>query len=307
MALGPNQVRGQDYPNKPIRIIGGSPGGGNDITARLIGQAISATLGQPVIVENVAGGAIGSAEATLRAAPDGYTMVVIGGAIWITPILQKTPSYDAVTDFAPITLISRGPAIVAVHPSLPAKSVKELVALARSRPGELNFASSVIGGSVQLATGLFKSMAGIKVIEVPYRGNVQQIMATVAGEVQVAIVDVGLVVPHMKVGRLRGLAVTSATPTSLAPELPTVSGAGIAGYEYVGATGLLAPAKTPAAIISRLNREAVRVLVSPAVKEQYLGRGEEVVASSPEQFAAMIKAESAKWTKVIKEASIVVQ
>ena len=303
-AGGAGVASGQEYPTKPIHIIAGSPGGGNDFTGRLIGQGISGPLGQPVVIDNVAGGSLGSALAALRGPIDGYRMVIIGGAFWITPLLEKKPSYDVVADFSPITQISRGPAIVVVHPSLPVKSIKELIALAKARPGELNFSSSVIGGSVQLATGLFKSMAGIKIVEVPYKGGQAGTTATVAGEVQATINDVALVVPFMKTGKLRGLAVTSITPSLVAPELPTVAASGLPGYEYVGATNILAPGKAPAAIINRLNREVVRVLTRPEVKEQFLVRGEEIVADSSEHFAATIKSESAKWGKVIKEAGI---
>ena len=307
MAVGTGVVSSQEYPTKPIHIIAGSPGGGNDFTGRLIGQGISGPLGQPVVIDNIGGGSLGSVQATLRAPPDGYTMVVIGGAFWTLPLLEKTPSYNPMTDFAPITQVTKVLKVVAVHPSVPAKSIKELIALAKARPGELNFSSSTLGSAIQLANGLFKSMAGIKIVEVPYKGNVAGVAATIAGEMQVTMPDIGLALPYMKSGKLRGLAVTSATRSLVALELPTVAESGLPGYEYVGATNLLARGKTPAAIINRLNREVVRVLTSPEVKEKFLIQGEEIVADSPEHFSATISSENTKWAKVIRDAGISAQ
>jgi tripartite-type tricarboxylate transporter receptor subunit TctC len=297
------QLYAQDYPTKPIRIITGSVGGGNDAVARQIAQKISGPLGQPVVVDNRAGGSAISAEAGAKAPPDGYSLLVAGGALWIIPLLQKAP-YDAVKDFAPITLISRVVSVVTVHPSLPVNSVKQLIALAKAKPGELNYANGGTGGSQHLATELFKSLAGVNIVAIPYKGGPPSLTAMLSGEVQVMINDLGLVAPQMKTGKLKPLAVTSATRSVLAPALPTVAESGLPGYEWVGASGIYAPAKTPEAIVARLNREIVRALNLPEVKEFFMNSGEEIVANTPEQFAATIKTEIAKTGKIIRDANI---
>jgi len=256
-----------------------------------------------VVIDNRGGGSVVAGEVGAKAPPDGYSLLVAGGAMWIIPLLQKAP-YDVVKDFAPISLISRVVSVVAVHPSLPVKSVKELIALAKARPGELNVATGSVGGSQQLATELFQSMPGVKMARIPYKGGPPAVTALITGEVQVMINDMGLVAPQMKARRLRALAVTSATPSVQMPELPTVAASGLPGYEWIGAVGIYAPAKTPAAIIDRLSREIVRALNLPEMKAWFLNAGEEVVASSPEEFAAFIKAEIAKTAKLIKDASI---
>ena len=300
MVLGAGAVSAQDFPTKPIRIITGGVGGGNDFTARQLAQGITGSLGQPVIVDNRTG--FLATEAVSKAPPDGYTLIVIGNALWVRPLLEKVP-HD-VRDFSPITLTERTVNIVAVHPSLPVKSIKELIALAKARPGELNYGSSAPGSSNHLAGELFRSMAGVKLVNVPYKSSPPVITALIGGEVQLAIIDVGLVVPHVKTGKLRALAVTSTEPSALAPGLPTVAASGLPGYESVSMVGVLAPTKTPAAIINRLNQEMVRVLNMPEVKERFLNVGIEVATSSPEQFAATIKSDIAKWGKVIKDAGI---
>jgi tripartite-type tricarboxylate transporter receptor subunit TctC len=227
-----------------------------------------------------------------------------GGSVWTFQLLQKAP-YDVLRDFSPVSLLVREVFVVAVHPSMPVKSVKELIALAKARPGELNYSSVGVGGSAHLATELFKSMAGgINVVHVPYKGNAGAITALISGEVQMLITDGGLLAPHIKAGKARAVAVTSAEPSALAPGLPTVSASGVPGYEAVSMTGVFVPAKTSAAIINRLNQEFVRFLSRPEVKEQFLGRGAEVVASSPEQFAAAVKSDLSNLGKAIKTAGI---
>ena len=294
-------VSGQDYPSKPIRILTSAAGGGSDFTARQIAQGISGPLGQPVVVDNRGGGII-AAEVVSKSPPDGYALTVQGAALWIVPFLQKAP-YD-VSDFSPIVQTERIVFIVAVHPSLPVKSVKELIALAKARPGELNYASVSIGGSTHLAVELFKSMAGVDIVHIPYKGAATAVPALLSGDVQLMIFDTGVLGPHIKLGKLRGLAVTSAQPSALFPALPTVAASGLSGYETVGMTGLFAPAKTPATIIDRLNQEIVRALNKPEVKERFLNAGLEIVGNSPEQFAATMKADMAKMGKVIKDAGI---
>ena len=298
LVLSPCAAFCQDYPNKPIRIITGSVGGGNDTAARQVGQAITGPLGQPVIVENRASALV--AEAVAKSPADGYTLMMQGAAVWLVPLLQKV-NYD-MNEFSPISQISRDVFVVAVHPSLPVKSIKELIALAKARPGELNYSTGTTGSSPHLAGELMKSMAGVKIVGIPYTGS--QIIPVVSGEVQFTIIDSGLVAPQAKVGKLRALAVSSATPSTLAPGLPTVSDSGLPGYEVTGFTGLFAPAKTSAAVVRRLNEEIVRFLNRTDVKEQFLNRGAEVVASSSEQFTAAVKTDVAKWSKVIKETGI---
>ena len=302
MVVGSSGVYGQTYPNKPIRIITSGAGGGGDFTARLIAQGISASMGQPVIVDNRGSGYI-PGEVAYKSTPDGYTLLVQGGVAWVYPLLRKAP-YDAVTDFAPISLVERSIFVVSVNPSVAAKSVSELIAVAKARPGALNFGSGSVGSTNHLAVELFASMAGINLVHVPSKGAALAITAEIAGETQLTIFDVGLVMPHVKSGKLRALAVTSAEPSTLAPGLPTVAASGLPGYESTGMTGMWAPAKTPGAIISRLNQEAVRAINRPDVKERFLNAGLEIVGSSPEQFAAIIKSDIARLSKVIKDAGI---
>jgi len=299
--LGANAVSGQDYPNRPIRIVTANAGGGSDFAARLIAQGISGPLAQPVIVENRGG--LVTAEVASRAVPDGYTISLNGANLWVTTLLRKS-SYDVLRDFAPISLLLREVAIVAVNPSLPVNSIKELIALAKAKPGELNFASDAPGGTSNLSGQLFKSMAGVNIVNVSYKGNAASITALVANEVQMIIVDSGLLMPHVKSGKLRALAVTSAQPTALTPGLPTVAASGLPGYESVGMTGMLAPAKTPVAIINRLNHEIVRVVTREDVKEQFFSRGSEVVGGTPAEYLAVIKADIARKSKIIKDAGI---
>ena len=293
-------VSGQDYPSRLIRIVTSGAGGGSDFASRQIAQGITGPLGQPVIVENRP--APQAAEAASRAAGDGYTLLVAGGSLWITPLLQKTP-WD-VRDFLPLSQVSREINIVAVHPSVPVKSIKELIVLAKARPGELNYSSAAIGSSQQLGAELFKSMAGVNIVGISYKSSSAVITALISGEVQLTINDAGLLAPHVKSGKLRALAATSAEPSPMAPGLPTVAASGLPGYELVSMTGILAPAKTPGAVITRLNQEIVRVLNRADVKERFLSIGQEIVGSTPEQFAATIKSDIAKIGKVIKDAGI---
>ena len=301
MTLGAGAVFSQVYPSKPIRIITGGAARGNDFDSRQIAQGISGPLDQPVIVDNRTGPL--AIDTVSKAPPDGYALLVIGTSLWLTPLLQKAP-YDAVRDFSPITLTERIVNILAVHPSVPAKFVKELIELAKAKPGELNFGASVPGGSNHLAAVLFKSMAGIDIVGVPYKASAPVITALIGGEVQLTIIDAGLIMPHAKTGKLRALAVTSAEPSTLAPGLPTVAASGLPGYESVNMVGVLAPGKTPSAIINRLNQEIVRVLNMPEVKERYLNAGMEIATSTPDQFTAAIKSDTTRLGKLIKDAGI---
>ena len=293
----------QDFPTKPIRLV--VPGTGNsfDIAARLIAQGISGPLGQPVIVDNRANGTI-AAETVAKAPPDGYTLLVNGSNLWLLPFLQSNVPYDPVRDFLPITLTTRSPTILVVHPSLPVKSVRDLIALAKSSPGRMNYASGSTGSTNHLAAELFKSMAGVNIVRIGYKGSGPALVDLIAGHVQMMFSVTGSVAPHMKSGRMKALAVSSAQPSTLAPGLPTVAASGLPGFSAVSDAGMFAPAKTQAAIITRLNQEVVRVLNSAEVKEKFLGTGVETVGSSPEQLAATVKADSARLGKLIKDAGI---
>ena len=302
MVIGAGVVSGQDYPNKPIRIIASAPGGGTDFTSRQIAQGISGILGQPIIVDNRSTGIL-AAEAVAKAPPDGYTLNVSGSTLWILPLLHKMP-YDVTRDFSPISLLVKEIYVVAVHPSLPVKTVKELIALAKAKPGILNYSSGSIGGSGHLAVELFASMAGIKMVHIPYKGTALAVSALISGEVQLLLNDAGTMMPHVKPGKLRALAVASAEPSALTPGLPTVAASGVPGYEWAGVSVILAPAKTPGAIINRLNQEIVRVFNTADVKERFFNAGQEVVGSSPEELAAVIKSDMAKLGKLIKDAGI---
>ena len=293
-------VFGQDYPNKPVRVIAGVAGSGSDFTARLVVPGLAAGLGQPVVVDNRT--VLLAAEAVSKAAPDGYNLTINGASLWILSIFQKAP-YD-VADFSPISLLVSEINVLAVHPSVPVKSVKELIALAKARPGQLNHGTGATGAPSQLGGALLKSMAGVNIVDVFYKGTASRLGALISGEMQLGIFDASMVMPHVKSGRLKALAVTSAQPSALAPGLPTVAASGLPGFEATGMTGIWAPAKTPRPIINRLNQEVVRVLNLPDVKEKFFNAGVEVVGNSPEQFAAIIKSDTTKWFKLIKDVGI---
>ncbi len=296
---------GQAYPVKPIRIVTAEAGGGNDFAARAIVRGIADSMGQQLIVDNRGGaGGIIAAEIVARAAPDGYTLLVYASNIWIIPLLKKNVPYDMAKDFAPITWAARSPSTLVVHPSLPVKSVKDLIAIAKAKPGQLNYGSGGSGATTHLAAELFKSMAKVNIVRVTYRGNAPALNDLIAGQIQVMFATAGTVAPHIGSGRLRALAVTSAQPTALSPGLPTVASSGLPGYESLSIYGVFAPSKTPTAIIQQLNREMVRVLHRADVKEQFFNAGVETVGSSPEAFAAAIKSDVARMAKVINEAGI---
>ena len=289
----------------PVRLVTAEAGGGNDFIARAIVRGIGDSLGQQLIVDNRGGaGGIIAAEIVARAAPDGYTLLVYAGNIWTIPLMKKSVPYNVGRDFAPLTWAARSPSTVVVHPSLPVKSIADLIALSRSKPGQLNYGSGGSGSSAHLAVELFKSMAKVNIVRVSYRGNAPAINDLIAGQIQLMFATAGAVAPHAGSGRLRALAVTSAQPTPLAPGLPTVASAGLPGYESLSIYGVFAPAKTPAAIVQQLNREMVRALNRPDIKDLFLAAGVEAVGSTPEDFAAAIKADTARLSKVISDAGI---
>jgi len=302
IAAIPGVVSGQQYPAKPVRILTAQVGGGTDFVARLIAQGLTETLKQPVIVENRGGNVVLSAEAVAKAPPDGYTLLIYAATLWVAPLLAPMP-YDAVRDFAPITLATRAPNMLVVHPSVPARSVREFVALAKAKPGMLNYGGSTIGSTTHLAVELLKSMAGIDLVRVPYKGQGPMFTALMAGEIQLTITSGAALLPHVKSGRMRALGVTSARPSPLFPGMPTVAAA-VPGYESQTVFAVLAPAATPAAIVNLLHQEIARTLGRPDVKERVMAAGNEVVASSPGETAAAIRADAERMGKLIKQAGI---
>ena len=300
--LGTGAVSGQAYPSKPLRIITSPAGGGVDLTVRLIAPQLAAGLGQQVIVDNRP--VITGIEAAFRAPPDGYTLLISGPVVWLLPFMRDNVPWEPLRDFAPLTLVVSNPSILVAHPSLPVKSVKELIALAKARPGAINYAIGSFGGPPHFAGELFKSMAKVNIVVVPYKGTGAAVTGVMSGEVQLMFASPGSAEQQIKSGRLRALGVTSARPSALVPGLPTLAAAGLPGYESETKVGLFTPAKTPAAIVTRLNQELVRVLNGADLKEKLLVAGQEVVANSPEDAAAAIRAEMASLGKVIKDAGI---
>jgi tripartite-type tricarboxylate transporter receptor subunit TctC len=306
MPCGASADVGQPYPTKTLRMLSAGPGGGSDLAARLIAQGLSESLGQQVVVDTRVGGII-IADIAAKAAPDGYTLITYSSTLWLIPLMRTAPPYDPVRDFAPITLVGSSPMVLVTHPSVTATSVKDLIALARSRPGELNFATGPSGAVPHLAGELFKAMAGVDIVQVAYKGVGVAVTDVIGGRVQIMFPNASAALPHVKSGRLRALAVTSVQPSALAPGLPPLSAAGLPGYECVAMYAVFAPAKTPAALVKRLNRETVTVLNRPDIKEKFLAASTEVIASSPEELTATMKSEMARMGKVIKAAGIRVE
>jgi len=297
-------VYGQNFPVKPIRLITAEAGGGLDFAARLIAQSLSPVLGEQVVVDNRGGGS-GSiaAQAVAKAPADGYTLLFYSSSFWLLPFMRDNMPYDPVTDFVPITLAVMSPNVVVVHPSVAANSVKELIALAKARPGELNYASSGGGSSTNLAAELLKSMASVDIVHVPYTGGGPAVNALVGGQVQLMIQIAPSVMPQVKAGRLRALAVTSAQPSPLVPGLPTVA-ATLPGYESVLILGVYAPAKTPPAIVTKLNEKLVQILNVPDVKAKFFVAGSEVIGSSSAVATSTMMSERARMGKIIKQVGI---
>jgi tripartite-type tricarboxylate transporter receptor subunit TctC len=297
--LSAGTALGQDYPTRPVRIVTSDIGGAGDFVTRTIGPGLHAALGQPIVVENRPANA---AEVVAKAAPDGHTLLLYGPTVWITPLVRKS-SWDPLRDLAPITLTVRAPNLLVVTPTLPVKTVKDLIALAKARPGDLNFASSESGSSTHLAAELFKYMTGVNIVRVNYKGPALAINDIIGGRVELMFLAANSVRGHIKSGKLRALAVTTEKPTPLFPGMPTVSAA-VPGYESAAQFGFFAPAKTPAPLVSRLNQEVVRFLNTPETKERFFNAGMDIIANSPDQFSAMLKSETVKWTKVISVAGI---
>lgn len=292
----------QEFPTRPVRIVTSEAGGGNDLQARLIARGLSGALGQQVIVDNRPSGVI-PGEIVSRASPNGYTLLLYNNTLWTGPLIQKTP-YDPVRDLAPVTTATIGPNVLVVNPASPANSVAELIALAKARPGELNYASSGTGATNHLAAELFKTLAGVDIVRIGYKGAGPGLNDLMANQVQVMFPTAGAAAPHVKSGRVKALAVTSLERSSIAPQLPTVAASGLPGFESLAIYGLFVPAATPHALVSRLNREIVRVLDAADVKEKLFGMGMEAVGGSPEALANRVRAEMKRMGRVIREAGI---
>jgi len=291
----------QEFPARLIRIVTSPPGGNNDFTARLMMKGLTEKAGWQMVIDNRA--ILVAYEVVARSAPDGYTLLVAGGTFISGNLFEKL-SFDPLRDFTAISITHRAPNILVVHPSVPAKSVKELIAFAKARPGELNYGSSGIGSSNHLAAELFNVMAGVKTVRINYKGVGPAVNALLSGETHLMIVNVPAVAGYIQSGRLRQLAITSTEPSPLRPGLPTMAAAGLPGFESIVLSGTFAPAGTPAPVVIRLNQEIVRAINQPDIKEKFLALGIETVGSSPQEATAAVKSEIAKVGKLIKDAGI---
>jgi tripartite-type tricarboxylate transporter receptor subunit TctC len=297
----------EGYPTKPIRMLVPYPAGGSfDIFARVIAQKLSAAFDKQVVVDN-RGGASGiiAAELAARAAPDGYTLLFGGaGTLSIQPAMHAKLPYDPLKDFAPVSMVATAPHILVTHPSLPVKTVQDLIALAKAKPGQLNYATGGSGGPPHLAAEQFKSMTGIDIVHVPYTGGAQATTATVAGQVQLYFSSMASAIPLVKEGRLRGIAVTSAKRTAAAPEFPTIAESGVPGYELLTWFAVVAPVATPKPVIARLNAEIIRAVNAADTRKRFIELATDPVSSTPEELAAYTRREIVKWRKLIGQASI---
>ncbi|HYC45403.1 MAG TPA: tripartite tricarboxylate transporter substrate binding protein [Burkholderiales bacterium] len=294
------------YPTRPVRVIvPQSAAGSTDLAARVVTQRMADSLGQGFVVDNRPGaGSINGTEIVAKAVPDGHTLLCVAASFSINPSLHRKLPFDPIRDFVPITRFAALPHILVVHPSLPVKTVKDLVALAKAKPGELNYATSGIATSTHLAGELFLHLTGTRMVNVPFKGGGPGIIGLLSGQVQLYFATISTALPHVRSGKLRALAVTSAKRSIAAPEYPTIAEAGVRGYEHASWVGLLAPAKTPSAVVTTLHAHAVKALNADDVRNTLLKDGLETVGDSPQEFAALIKSEVAKWQKVVKAAGI---
>ena len=296
-------ARAGDYPVKPIRfIVPQPPGGTSDILARILAQKLSENVRQQVIIDNRAGasGTIGT-DLAAKSTPDGYTLVLVYTTHATTPSIYGKLPYDPVADFATITIAAAAPLFLVAHPKIPVTSVRELIAYAKTRPGELNFCSAGNGSGSHLAGELFNTMTGVKLTHIPYKGSGPAITELIGGQVQLMFAGIVPIDPHVKAGRVRGIAVSSAKRSLAIPQVPTIAESGLPGFEVVGWYGVLAPAHTPPAIIDRLHREFLKILQTPGIRDRLLAEGAEPVGSSPADFSAFLKTDIARWAKVIKQ------
>ena len=294
------------YPQRPLRVVVPyAAGGSTDVLARIVGQRLTERLGQQVVVDNRTGaGTIIATEIVARAAPDGYTLLMATPPLAVAPSLYAKLPFDPARDFAAVTNIAGTSNVLVVHPAVPAQSVKQLVALAKAQPGKLAYGSSGTGGASHLAMELFRSMAGIEIVHVPYKGGAVAVTDLLGGRLQLLFANLTTIQPHLKTGRARALAIGTAQRSPLAPDLPTVAEAGLAGYEANNWNGVVVPAGTPAAVVERLHREIVAVIAEPAMRERLLASAFEPIGDTPAQFARYLAAERVKWGKVVREAGI---
>jgi tripartite-type tricarboxylate transporter receptor subunit TctC len=296
----------QNYPAKPIKIVVPYPPGGfNDTLGRTLAAKFTEAWGQASFVENKPGGntLIGS-DFVAKSPPDGYTLLVVAFPFAVTPSLIKAMPYDTVRDFAPVILAAQSPNLLVVNPQLPVKSVGELIAMAKEKPGSLNYASTGNGSSNHISMELFKSMAGVQITHIPYKGSAPAVTDLLGGQVMVMFDNVPNVLPQVKAGKLRALATSGSSRSALAPDVPTVAEAGVPGYEVMVWFGLVAPAGTPREVVQKLNAEVTKILAMPDVRERFLAQGVEPVGSTPEQFGEHIRSQMAKWSKVVQDAGV---
>jgi len=296
----------QAFPSRPVRlIVPQSAGGSTDVIARVVAQRMAEGLGQTVIVDNRPGaGSLNGTEMVVHAAPDGHTLLAVAASFTINPAIHKKLPFDPIRDFTPVAQLATLPHILIVHPSVPVNSVKELIALAKSKPGQLNYASSGIATSTHMAAELFMFMTRTSMVNVPYKGGAPAMTAMLGGQCQLNFATISTAIPHVRSGKLRALAVTSAKRSVAAPEFPTIAEAGVSGYDHSSWVGLLAPARVPQPVVSRLNAEAVKAAHTQEVRAALLRDGLEATGTSPTEYAALIKMEVAKWIKVAKAANI---
>jgi tripartite-type tricarboxylate transporter receptor subunit TctC len=305
-ADAPGSQTAARYPERPVRlVVPFAPGGTNDVIARIVGEKLTARLGQPFVADNRAGAnSVVGSEIVARAASDGHTLLIVAAGFAINPSLRRKLPYDTLRDFAPIGLVGGGPYLMVVHPSVPAKSVNEFVAWAKARQGQVNYASVGLGSPPHLAAELLKLTAGIDLQHIPYKGGGAVLPDLIAGRVSLFFGSISTLQPHVRTGKLRAIAVTTAQRAAAMPELPTFIESGLAGYEVNGWYGLLAPGKTPAAIVGRLNRELRDVLADADTRQRFAQRGIDPAPGTAQEFAALIHSEVAKWAKVIRAAGI---
>lgn len=303
MCIAAAGATAQKFPAKPIRIVTAEAGGGSDIVARIIGQGLNAAWGKAVVVDNRGGGVV-AGDIVARAPADGYTLLYYGSTLWLLPMIRKDVPYDTQKDFVPVIQAISTPAILAVFPGVPAKSVQELIALAKAAPGKLNYGSAALGTATHISAELFKYMAGVNIVRVPYKGTGTALNDLLGGQVQMMFAVASSVAPHIKSGKLRGLAVTTPKPSAAFPDLPTVAASGLPGYEAVTFSGLFAPSRTPKAIVEQINAEIRNALLKPEAKERLSNSGVDVVAGTSKEFADNIAKDMALVGKVIRSAGI---
>jgi tripartite-type tricarboxylate transporter receptor subunit TctC len=294
------------YPAKPVRIVvPSSAGGGTDIVARNVSPQLSERLGQQIVIDDRPGaGTMIGGELVAKAPPDGYTLLMCVSTLATNPIIYRKVPYNALTDFAPVTLVLSAPNILVVHPSLPVKTVKEFIWFAQARPGELNFASAGAGTGPHLAMALFMSMAGIRMVHIPYKGSAPAIIDLLSGQVTTMVATMLTGLPHVRSSRLRALGITGLKRIAAAHDVPTIAESGVPGYEAVQWYGMVAPAQTPKEIVARLNRDMVAILQSDEIKERFAADGAEAMPTTPDEFARYIRSETEKWARVAKSAGI---